>query len=156
MAERIRVVKAVLDVQIFLRSLIRKGNVSDKILNHWKADVFLLVMSGKIIDEIDDVLKRPWLMEKYGYDLEEVDTLIKLLYQKAIIVEPAFSLLKSRDPNDNKFVDCAILGRVNYLVSEDHDLVGDQLLKKQLFEYGVEVVNASEFYQKLEATMKTT
>jgi len=36
------------------------------------------------------------------------------------------------------------------LVSEDHDLLSDKNLKKQLHEYGVEVVNALEFYQKLQ------
>ncbi len=153
MAEKIKVIRAILDTNIFLRSLIRKGNISDKIVEHWKADDFLLVASQEILEEIKDVLKRPWLVEKYGYDVEQVDKLVELVAQKAIFVEPAFSLKLCRDINDDKFVDCSILGRVQNLVSEDHDLLDDDNLKKQLFEYGVEVVNAFAFYQKLESIL---
>ncbi|MCI0698957.1 hypothetical protein L0337_44015 [candidate division KSB1 bacterium] len=81
MAEQIKVIRVVLDTNIFLRSLIRKGNISDK------------------------------------------------------------------------FVDCSILGRVQNLVSEDNDLLEDKNLRKQLFEYGVEVLNAFEFYQQLQSIL---
>lgn len=150
MAERIKVIRAVLDTNIFLRSLIRKGNISSKIIGHWMADDFFLVTSGEILQEIEEVLKRPWLVEKFGYDVGEVDDLVSSISQTAIFVAPALTLKLCRDPNDDKFVDCSILGRVQDLVSEDHDLLNDQNLKKQLREYGVEVVNALEFYQKLQ------
>jgi putative PIN family toxin of toxin-antitoxin system len=152
--EPIKVIRAVLDTNIFLRSLIRKGNISDKIVEYWKADDFLLVASQEILEEIKDVLKRPWLVEKYGYDVEQVDKMIELVAQKAILVEPAFSLKLCRDVNDDKFIDCSILGRVQNLVSEDNDLLDDKNLRKQLFEYGVEVLNAFEFYQKLQGILR--
>jgi putative PIN family toxin of toxin-antitoxin system len=152
-AEQIKVIRAVLDTNIFLRSLIRKGNTSDKILEHWKVDDFLLIASQEILKEIKDVLKRPWLIEKYGYDLEQVDKLVELVAQKAIFVEPAFSLKLCRDVNDDKFIDCSILGRVQNLVSEDRDLLDDGNLKRQLFEHGVEVLNAFEFYKKLQSIL---
>lgn len=150
MAGRIKVIRAVLDTNIFLRSLIRRGNISDKIIEYWKADGFILVTSKEILKEIENVLKRPWLVEKYGYGLEKVDELVELISQKAIFVEPVFSLKLCRDANDDKFIDCSILGRVQNLVSEDHDLLTDENLKKQFLEYGVEVLNALEFYRKLE------
>ncbi|MDZ7288592.1 MAG: putative toxin-antitoxin system toxin component, PIN family [candidate division KSB1 bacterium] len=149
MGERIRVVRAVLDTNIFLRSLIREGNISDKIIGHWKDDDFLLMTSKDILKEAEKVLKRPWLVEKYGYELEQVDRLVELISQKAIFVEPAFSLELCRDPNDDKFVDCSILGRVQFLVSEDNDILDDENLKKHLLEYGIEIQNALGFYQKL-------
>jgi predicted nucleic acid-binding protein len=108
------------------------------------------------IKVIRAVLKRPWLVEKYGYDLEEVDKLIELVSLKAIFVEPVFSLKLCRDANDDMFIDCSILGRVQNLVSEDHDLLTDENLKKQLFEYGIEVLNALEYYQKLEKILTSS
>ena len=59
MAEPIKVILAVLDTNIFLRSLIRKGNISDKIFSHWKDDDFLLVASNEIFKEVEEILKRP-------------------------------------------------------------------------------------------------
>jgi len=100
-------------------------------------------------------LKRPWLVEKYGYDVEQVDGLVKLVYQKAIFVEPIFSLKLCRDKKDDKFVDCSILGRVQYLVSGDNDILSDENLKRQLFEYGVEVISTFDFYQNIEKSIES-
>jgi len=129
--------------------LIRKGNISHKIVELWKTDQILLVTSKNILKEIEEVLRRSWLVEKYGYSLEEVDNLVELISQKAIFVEPSLSLKLCRDENDDKFVDCAALGRVQYLVSEDNDLLDDEKLKKQLFENGVEILSALDFYQAI-------
>jgi putative PIN family toxin of toxin-antitoxin system len=148
-ADRIKVRRVVLDVNIFLRALIRQGNVSYKIVELWKADQILLIASKEILQEIDEVLKRPWLIEKYGYSEEDVNNLVSLVSRKAILVEPTFSLKLCRDRKDEKYVDCAVLGRVQFLVSEDTDLLQDEKLKKQLFEYGIEVVNALDFYQSI-------
>jgi putative PIN family toxin of toxin-antitoxin system len=154
-AKRIKVVRAVLDTNIFLRSLIRRGNVSHKIIELWKTGHFLVAASESIQNEVEDVLKRPWLMAKYGYSHQEVDQLIDLISQKAIFVEPVFSLQLCRDVNDDKFVDCAVLGRVKFLVSQDNDLLADENLKKQLLEYGVEVLTALDFYQRLEQLIES-
>jgi len=148
-ADRIKIRRVILDVNIFLRALIRQGNVSYKIVKLWKADQILLLASREIVQEIEEVLKRPWLIEKYGYSEEDVDKLVSLVSQKAIFVEPTFSLKLCRDRKDEKYVDCAVLGRVQFLVSEDTDLLKDEKLKKQLFEYGIEVVNALDFYQRI-------
>jgi putative PIN family toxin of toxin-antitoxin system len=96
-AERIKIFRAVLDTNVFLRSLIRKGNICDKIIGHWKADNFLLVASKNILQEIEEVLKRPWLVEKYGSDVEQVDGLISLVHQEAIFVDPPFSFKLCRE-----------------------------------------------------------
>ena len=149
MATRIKVVRAVLDTNLFLRSLIRRGNLSHKIIELWKNEYFLVVASENIQNEVEDVLKRPWLMEKYGYSHHEVDQIIELISQKAIFVEPFFSLSLCRDVNDDKFVDCAVLGRVKFLCSQDNDLLADENLKKQLLEYGVEILEAASFYERI-------
>ena len=73
-----------------------------------------------------------------------------MISQKAIFVEPAFSLKLCRDANDDKFVDCSVLGRAQNLVSEDNDILSDENLKKLLAGYGVEALNALDFYHKLE------
>lgn len=151
MAKRIKVARTVLDTNIFLRSLIRVGTICHKITEHWKIDHFLLVTSESIQQEVENVLKRPWLIEKYGYSHEEVDQLIDLISRKAVFVEPPYSLKLCRDANDDKFVDCAVLGRARFLTSEDNDLLADENLKKQLLEYGVEVLNALSFHMRIES-----
>lgn len=147
--ERVKVIRAVLDTNIFLRALIRKGNISHKIFQLWQEDKFLLITSEDILNEISEVLKRPFLIEKFGYEKNRVDHLINLITQKAILVKPEFSLKLCRHEHDDKFIDCAILGRAKFLVSEDNDILDDLKLKKQLFEYGIETNSALEFYRVL-------
>ena len=50
------------------------------------------------------------------------------------------------------FVDCAVSGRVQFLVSYDNDLIDDSELKQALFEFGVEIVDAPNFLQKIQAS----
>ena len=48
-----------------------------------------------------------------------------------------------RDPSDDKFLECAVEGRANYIVSADKDL-----LDLKIFE-GIEIIEAPVFWQKL-------
>jgi predicted nucleic acid-binding protein len=89
------------------------------------------------------------LIEKFGYEKNRVDQLIDLIRQKAIFVRPAFSLKLCQDEHDDKFIDCAILGRAKYLVSEDKDILDDIALKKQLYDNGIKTCSALEFCQVL-------
>ena len=145
----LRVYRATLDTNIFLRALIRKGNVSDRILELWQTGRFVLVLSQAILDEIRDVLLRPSLLRKYHYSPEIATQLIDLLTQRAIIVDVPFSLELCRDPNDDPFIDCAVLGRVHFLVSYDNDLLAHPQLRGALFEFGVEIVSPPAFVERI-------
>ena len=70
--------------------------------------------------------------------------------QRTIIAEVPFSLNLCRDPNDNPFVDCAVLGRVQFLVSYDNDLLDDPTLRQALFEFGVEIVDPQAFMERIQ------
>ena len=147
---RWRVYRATFDTNIFVRKVIRKDNLSNHLLSLWREGRFVLVLSQAIIDEIEKVLSRRKLRLKYRYTLTEVKDLIDLLQQASIIeVNTSFELCH-RDPTDNIFVDCAILGRVQFLVSIDNDLVSDPRLKQALFEFGVAVVEPQDFLVRIQ------
>ena len=145
---RWRVYRATFDTNIFVRSVIGKENVANRLLSLWRERRFVLVLSQSIIDEVENVLSRRRLRLKYRYTLVEVTSLINLL-QRASVVEVTSSFELCRDPRDDMFVDCAISGRVQFLVSYDNDLIDDTELKKALFEFGVEIVEPSNFLQRI-------
>ena len=60
------------------------------------------------------------------------------------------SVAVCRDAEDDKFVNCAIFGRVHFLVSSDNDFLEDANLKRIVWEYGVRVVDIFEFYNRLQ------
>lgn len=45
------------------------------------------------------------------------------LFEQAQVVEPLEMLPASRDPKDDKFLACAVYAAVDYLVTEDKDLL---------------------------------
>ena len=149
---RWRVYRATFDTNIFVRTVIRKNNLPNHLLSLWREERFVLVLSQSIIDEVEEVLSRRRLRLKYQYTLNEVRDLVHLLQQASVVeVNTSFELCH-RDPTDNIFVDCAILGRVEFLVSTDGDLVDNPELKQSLFEFGVEIVEPPSFLEKVRAS----
>ena len=147
--KRWRIYRATFDTNIFVRTVIRKENLPNHLLSLWRERRFVLVLSQPIIDEVEKVLSRRALRLKYGYTLPEVKDLIDLLHQANIVeVNTTFGLCH-RDPTDNMFLDCAILGRVQFLVSTDNDLIDDSELKQALFEYEVEIVDPPSFLKEI-------
>lgn len=147
---RWRVYRATFDTNLFVRSLIRKDNLANHLLSLWQAGRFVLVLSHAIIDEVQEVLSRRKMFQQYRYTVDEVANLINLLHQASIAkITDTFELC--RDVTDNKFVDCAISGRVQFLVSTDKDLIDDAELKQSLFEFGINIVEPPIFLQKMEA-----
>lgn len=146
--QRWRVYRATFDTNIFVRTVIRKDNLPNHLLSLWREGRFALVLSQSIIDEVEKVLSRRSLRLKYRYTLTEVTDLINLLHQ-ANIVEVNTSFELCRDPKDDMLIDCAVSGRVQFLVSYDNDLVDDDKLKRALFGFGVEVVEPPDFLEKI-------
>jgi putative PIN family toxin of toxin-antitoxin system len=141
--------RATFDTNIFVRTVIRKDNLPNHLLSLWREGRFALVLSQSIIDEVEKVLLRRKLRLKYRYTLTEVTDLINLLHQVNIVeVNTSFELC--RDPKDDMLIDCAVSGRVQFLVSYDKDLVDDAELKRALFEFGVEVIEPPDFLKEIQ------
>ena len=147
---RWRVYRATFDTNVLFQTLIRQDNLANLLLSLWREGRFVLVLSPTIVEEVQAVASRPRLMRKYRYTPQEVNALIHLLTQQAIIADVPFSFaLCQRDMTDDKFIDCAILERAQFLVSYDKDLLDDSRLKQALFEFGVEVVEPPVFLENI-------
>lgn len=146
---RWRIYRATFDTNIFVRSLIQKDNLANYLISLWLDSRFIFVLSQAIVDEVQDVLLRPALMRELQYTRTAAMRLINLLPQ-ANIVEVPSSVELCRDSKDDKFIDCAISGRVQFLVSYDKDLVDDAELKRALFEFGVEVIEPPNFLKEIQ------
>ena len=144
---RWRVYRITIDTNVFLRSLIRRKNDANYLLSLWRDLRFVLVLSQAILDEAQEVLSRPYLIQKYSYTLHSVSHLINLLKQRSVIVEVPFSYKLCRDVEDDPVVDCAVWGRVQFLVSYDNDFLDDSTLRQALFEFGVEIAHPRTFLE---------
>ncbi|MBI3362071.1 MAG: putative toxin-antitoxin system toxin component, PIN family [Chloroflexi bacterium] len=68
---------------------------------------------------------------------------------RGLILSPTGSLEICRDPDDNYLIELALLGRADYLVTEDADLYDDPAVIRFLAERDTRVVRVEEFARVL-------
>ncbi len=140
--------RVVFDTVVFVRSLINPhSRWGSAVFRH--ADDYTLILSRPILEEILDVLRRPELTRKFrGLERMDMARVIEILGQ-AEVVEVEESPRASRDPKDDKFLAAARAAGVEYVVSEDQDLL-------VLGEYeGVKIVDTLAFLRVLESKHMT-
>ncbi len=135
--------RVVLDTVVFVRALINpKGRWGRLLFGH--ADKYVIVLSPEIVKEILEVINRPELHRRFPEmaELPRLDLVLSKL-EEADVVEPLERLEVCRDPQDNKFFECAVAARADYIVSEDRDIL-------DVGEYrGIRMVSATEFLEIL-------
>jgi len=112
-------VKVVLDTNVLI-SGIYFGGLPGKILEAWGARRFQLLVSTEILQEYLNVAER--LADRYaGVEYESV---LGLIIQNAELVQPSdLPEPVSTDPDDDKFLACALAGDSTIIVSGDSDLI---------------------------------
>jgi hypothetical protein len=110
--------KAVIDTNVFVSSFF--GGKPRQIIDLWKQGRISLCLSAEILDEYVRVLQQLGL--ESGPELEE---LIKLLASSQNIEftrkTPRLKVVK-KDPDDDKFIECAIALKADLIVSGDKAL----------------------------------
>ena len=100
-----------------------------------------LILTLPILDEIEDVLKRPEIAKYHRLSAEEIDKRIDELAAFSEIVTETITIHAIvDDPKDDKFIEAAIAGKAEYLVT------GDKKHVLKLGEYqGVKIITARQF-----------
>jgi putative PIN family toxin of toxin-antitoxin system len=138
------VLKVVLDTQIILRGAAAPtSSITAKIYDAWRAGRFTLLLSDTILAEIIAVLTRPEVLRKLRMTAVEAGALIALLRRRSELVNPSVGVAGSRDPDDDKFLECAVGGAADYLVSGDADLLSLSAVR------GIPIVDAPTFWRQL-------
>lgn len=116
--------KAVIDTNQFVSSLISKQGPSAQLIDRWREQRFILVTSLEIMAEIQRVLEYPHISKKYKLKPLDVQSLMTLIEHEAVIIPklPAVHIIKD-DPDDDKFLACALAARAEYIVSGDQHLL---------------------------------
>ncbi len=128
--------KVVLDTNVLVSGLLVQGSVPSEILRDFKDGQWILVLSGAILEEYGRVLRR----KKFGLPTANVESMLRLIENKAIKVIPSehFSVVH-QDPSDNEFLDVAVEGQADFIVSGDRHLLDLNRFR------GIPVLPPSEF-----------
>lgn len=135
-------IRITVDTNILISATFWHGS-SEKIIDQAENKDVTLVLSEQILEEYSKVLEYKEIKDKIkDKDLEIKKTMLKIRAISEIIdINSKINLVKE-DPDDNKIIECAIDGNVNYLITNDAHLL-------KLKEYkGIKIITPEEFLNK--------
>jgi len=136
--------RAVVDTNILVRALIMPLGTVGPVLQRLRRGDYTLLYSRLLLDELVDVLNRPRIGPKYGLSQNDIKTVLALILLRGEAVTPTRSITACRDPKDNKFLEVAVAGQAEVLVTGDEDL-----LVLHPFE-GIPIVTPVDFLRRLD------
>jgi len=130
-------VRLVIDTNIFISSFFNPNGNPKRVIDLWKNGKITICITEEILEEYVKVLAR------LGFSNEpELEELVGLFKKKNNIIyiasTPKFNLIKD-DPDDDKFIECAVAARAQYIISGDK-----HLLNLKAFQ-NITVISPSEF-----------
>ena len=136
--------RVVLDTNVLVSGVISEKGAPRRILDVWKKEHFVLVTSIAIIAEIVRVLHYPHIKNKYRLKEDDIQSVETTLANDALVLEDMYKVRRSRDPEDDIFLACALEGRADYIVS------GDPHLLEIKYYHGVQIISPSQLLEILE------
>jgi putative PIN family toxin of toxin-antitoxin system len=113
--------RAVVDTNILVRALIKPHGTVGPVLLRLRHGEYTLLYAGSLLEELVDVLNRPRIREKYQLTDLDIQAVVSLILLHGEVVVPEERITACRDPKDNKFLEVAVAGKADVIVSGDQD-----------------------------------
>jgi putative PIN family toxin of toxin-antitoxin system len=142
-----KILRVVIDTNHIMSAILSSRGASSKLID-WMTrdeDYFQLLISQPIWNEYNAVAN--WLIPETKQS--ERERILNILHLQADWVEPAIQLNVCSDISDNRFLECAVVGNADYLVTKNIRHFPPK-------EYaGVKIVQVRKFLKALEKIEKT-
>ena len=109
--------RVVLDTNVFISGIFWEGNFCSKIIDKWKNREFELVSSIEIIESWRNIIIERVIIAKSSERLDVI----------------------KEDPDDNKFLETAIAGKADFIITQDNHLLKVKKLNN------IMILNPEEF-----------
>ncbi len=130
--------RIVIDTNVFISSFF--GGAPREVINLWKDGEIVLCLSQSIVEEYIEVLNRLGLKDKK--ELYKLTRLFAEGYNSVFAANtPKLKVVKN-DPDDNKFIECAVELESRVIVS------GDKHLKEIKKYIDIEIISPREFIDR--------
>lgn len=111
--------KVVLDANVIVSAFISSRGAPRQIVDQWRAEAFQLLTSEAILLEVSRVLRYPKIAALHRLIETELREFLTLLREESAIVITTETLAVSPDETDNRYLECAVAGSADYLVTGD-------------------------------------
>jgi putative PIN family toxin of toxin-antitoxin system len=117
--------RVVFDCNVFVQGIANRNSPARKALRLFFDGAISLFISAAILREVRDVLSRPEVRRLLpGINDRIVNAFLTKLEAKAILItNVAEEYRYERDPDDEMYINVAIVANASYLVSRDQDLL---------------------------------
>ena len=133
--------RAVLDTNVLISSVIATGVPHEIVVKGFNNEYQIVVSVATLTEFRDTLLKYP---EKFHMGEEDIQQEVETIRYFAEFVDPEEEITAVEDdPDDDKFLEAAVAGNVDYIVSGDR-----HLLDLDSFQ-GIEIVEPRAFYERL-------
>lgn len=141
--------RVVIDTNLFVSSLLNRQGVPARVIDAWRNRNYLLVVSEAIITEIRRVLTSPGIQSKYSILDQDIEALLSLLNQEALVVPGLAEVTGAvpNDPQDEIFLDCALDGEADLIVSGDKHLLNLKAYQN------IPILTANQFLDRLNSSI---
>lgn len=134
--------KAVLDTNVLISGVIATGVPHEVLLAGFEGE-YQIVVSVETLQEFRDTLRK--YPERFDMDDEEIQQEVETVRYFAEFVDPDEEIAAvDPDPDDDKFLEAAVAGDVDYVVSGDQHLLDLDTFR------GIDIVTPRTFYERLD------
>ena len=130
--------KVVIDSNVFV-SILYGGILKKKFLKSIFKKKILIIYSPDLINELHWVLSR----KEFGFSKPDIQKILIILYKFGKCVFPEENIKVCRDVEDNKVLECAVAGKVDFIITGDKYLLSLNPFKN------IQIITPSEFLKKL-------
>lgn len=128
--------RVILDTNVLISAVLLKNSVSDIALRKAQNSCTILC-SNSIFNEYTEKLILP-RFNKYASLLKRTN-MLNVIEKEALFIEPVVKISECRDPKDNKFLELAVAGNADCIVTGDNDLLVLNPFR------GIKIISPSDF-----------
>lgn len=133
--------RAVLDTNVLISSVISTGTPHNVVVAGFQGEYQIVVSVATLTEFRETLFKYP---DRFHMDEEEIQREVETIRYFAEFVIPEEDIaVVDDDPDDDKFLEVAVAGNVDYLVSGDRHLLDLNSSR------GIDIVTPREFYDYL-------
>lgn len=142
--------RVVVDTNVFVNALLSPQGVPSQLFHSWELHYFDLLVAEESLAELTRVLQYPKIRKRLRVPDTALAEYVQLLREKALLVIPQTRVQAvAADLSDNLYLEIALSGEADYLVTGDQHLL-------QLQEYqGISILTPAAFLAQLAALSAT-
>jgi len=135
-------IRVVIDANVLVSAALKPHSKPARIIDLVKEGKIALVLSHAILEELRKVFSYPKIRKELRLTVREIEETLAEIAQGAILTPGKIRIRAVKDdPDDNRYLECAVEGEAGYIISGDRHLT-----KLKVFQ-GIIIIDPAAFLE---------